>query len=282
MRDFRAHERRYFTSSHLTGIKYKGYNEDGAQELGTGGTVHRNIDITKPTIRTSMTSKHPTDPVPEQLYHILFTQSHLNHDVYGEVEKVRVCETYGDLSAAKAAAHRCLFDAGYQREWFSEYDVKPEDFPASLPRKAGLMVYALSPDRNEFRVSIATTTNTQRLEVGSDHKVEGELYHVLQTSINYERDEEGAARETIVEGSFRSYRKAVEFARTVLLSEGDGVTKASFPVYDEAGPGEGDCGWGENVIVRAAKENGVNFLVSVVKEQEMESVRLAEAALRLR
>lgn len=218
---------------------------------------------------------------PDSLYHIMVTQSHLNKDINSKVEKIRVCGTYTSLPAAKAAAHRCLFDAGYEQEWFSEFDAKPEQIPPHK-RKAGQIVYAVAPDGNTFNVSIATTPNLWQYEANKDGKVMLDLYHVLQTTVDYGRDEDGEERETNIEGSFESYEQAWKYAQGVLLCETDGITKSSFADYHEAALGERDCGYGENVIVHAVGQNGVNFLVSVVKAEEMEAVRLAEAAMRIR
>lgn len=218
---------------------------------------------------------------PENLYHIIVTQSHLNKDVNSTVEKIRICGTYTSLPAAKAAAHRCLFDAGYEQEWFSEFDVKPEQIPLRK-RKAGQIVYAVAPDGTTFDVRIATTRNLWQYEAQKDGKVMLDLYHVLRTTVDYGRDEDREERETNIEGSFESYEQAWNYAQEVLLSETDGVTRSSFADYHEAAPGERDCGYGENVIVHAVGQNSVNFLVSVVKAEEMEAVRLAEAAMRIR
>jgi len=221
----------------------------------------------------------------ENLYHIIFTSSHLAKlaDVNDLVEKVRVCGTYTALIAAKNAAHRVLFDAGYEKEWFTEYDTKEADFLAhGIKRSAGLAVLAKASDGTIFRVSIATTPNVQAFEDDEDHKIHKPLYHVVQTNVLYNEDDSGEARETNIEGSFLAYEQARKFAGEVLLDSECGVKKESFAEYCEAGPDETDCGYGENVVVHAVGQNGENILVSVLRGQEMESVRLAEAAMRIR
>lgn len=220
----------------------------------------------------------------ENLYHVLFSVSHIQKDINSEVEKVRVCGTYTALSAAKGAAYRTLFDAGYEREWFSEFDTKQDEFLAhGVKRRTGLCVLAKAADGTIFRVSVATSPNTQGFDGDDDdHKVHLDLYHVVQTDVLYSEDDSGEARESNVEGSFTSYEAAREFAAKVLLAPEDDVTKESFAQFDEAGPGEKDCGYGENVVVHAVGQNGENMLVSVLKGQEMESVRLAEASMRIR
>jgi hypothetical protein len=62
----------------------------------------------------------------ENLYHILLISSHLPKNPYGEGEKMRILRTYSSLNTAKRAAHSCLFEAGYEREWFPEYRTKTE------------------------------------------------------------------------------------------------------------------------------------------------------------
>jgi len=220
----------------------------------------------------------------ENLYHVLFSMTHIPKDVNSEVEKLRVCGTYVTLEAAKAAAHRTLFEAAYEREWFTEFYTTPEEFQQhKISKSAGLCVHAKSPDGAVFRVSVFTAPNTLNLK-GSDedHKIHQDLYHVVQTTVLYEVDDAGEARDTNVEGSFVAYEQARKFASQVLLAPEDGVTRDSYEQYDEAAPDEKDCGYGENVVVHAVGANGENLLVSVLKGQEMESVRLAEAAMRIR
>lgn len=224
-------------------------------------------------------------PRIENLYHVIYTTSHLSplEDVNDQVEKVRIGGTYTNLGAAKAAAHRTLFEAGYEKEWFVEYDTKQDEFVAhGIKRRSGLAVYAKAKDGTIFRVGIATTPNVHAFRDDEDHKIHRPLYHVVQTSVMYSEDDSGESRETNVEGSFLKYEDAKKFAGVVLLNEENGLTKASFAQYEEAGPDETDCGYGENVLVHAVGQNGENILVSVVRGQELESVRLAEASLRIR
>jgi len=214
----------------------------------------------------------------DYLYHIIFTVSHLSKDVNDRVEKVRVCGTYTNLGAAKAAAHRTLFEAGYEKEWFTEYDTKRADFIThGIKRRTGLAVQATAPDGTIFRVSIATTANVQGFRDDEDHKIHKPLYHVVQTNVNYGEDDSGEARDINVEGSFLVYEQAREFAAKVLLDPEAGVTKESFAEYDEAGPNEVDCGYGEDTVVHAVGQNGENFLVGILRGQD-----LAEEATRIR
>lgn len=223
-------------------------------------------------------------PDVENLYHILFTVSHIQKDPNGAIENIRVCGTFTDLKAAKAEAHKTLFEAGYEREWFTEYDTNQDEFAAHhIKRRTGLNVFAKASDGTIFRVSVATTPNVQGFKGDpEEHKVHLDLYHVVETVVLYDEDDSGEARESNVEGSFRTYEEARKFASEVLLAPESGVTKDSFDQYDEAEPDEKDCGYGENVVLHAVGANGENILVSVLKEQEMEAVRLSEAAMRIR
>jgi len=224
-------------------------------------------------------------PRIENLYHVIYTTSHLSQleDPNDQVEKVRIGGTYTNLGAAKAAAHKTLFDAGYQKEWFVEYDTQQQQFEAhGIKRRAGLAVYAKAKDGTVFRVGIATTPNVHAFRDDEDHKIHKPLYHVVQTSVLYGEDDSGESRETNVEGSYLQYEEAREFASKILLNADNGVTKESFAKYEEAGPNETDCGYGENVLVHAVGQNGENIIVMVLRGQELESVRLAEASLRIR
>ncbi|KFZ24146.1 hypothetical protein V502_01377 [Pseudogymnoascus sp. VKM F-4520 (FW-2644)] len=220
---------------------------------------------------------------PENLYHIFFITSHIQRDPNSEIEKIRIPGTYFSLEAAKAAAYGCLFDAGYEREWFSQY----EDNPTALVRyrihqRMGLVVVAVVPDETTFRVCISTTPNVGHLTTNNeDGRIAAELYYVVQTNVEYANDDEGQRRGINIEGIFMTYDKAQSFAHSVLLSEEDGITKESFAEYDEAGDNERDCGFGENVVIHAVGINGEHYLISVIKGQAMDSVELAEAAVRI-
>ena len=230
-------------------------------------------------------NSRPSDPpAPENLYYVIVTLSHLQHDVNEVMEQIRVCGTYTSLKGAKAAARSCLFDAGFAREWFHEYDVG-EDGTDEGPN--GQAVHAVAPDGTVFTVSVATAANTNKLRSDNDSDdglIERDLYHVLQTTVDHcSGSEDGGKRQTDVEGSFATFDEARRFAASVLLCPEDGITKDSFAEYSEAGPGEADCGYSEDVVVHAVgQQNGVNYLVRVVKTEELEAVRQAHAAARIR
>ncbi|KKK22690.1 hypothetical protein P175DRAFT_0527956 [Aspergillus ochraceoroseus IBT 24754] len=226
--------------------------------------------------------------ISDNLYHIILTTSHIQKNPNNVVEKVRVPGTYTSLMTAKAAAHSCLYEAGYERDWFEVYETKIEAIAGeaqrgNLPERRGLMVYAIAPDGTTFRVRINTTANDKNLTSDlPDGRISVPLYYVIQANVEYSGDEGSLVRDINVEGTFTSYDEAREFASGVLLSAEDGITKESFANYTEAAPSETDCGFGENVIVHAASEYGTNYMVTVIKNQELQAVKLAEAAMKIR
>ena len=215
----------------------------------------------------------------ETLFHVVITSSHFKHDVNSIVQGVRVCGTYTSLRAAKAAAHCALFDAGYELEWFTSFEAQHES--VIIGHDNGAMVQAVGPDGELFTVSIAVTTNLFNLKPNEAGKIQVPLYHVVQSIIHYSSDESGQTRDTSIQGSFQTYNEARKAGLALLLCEEDGIDKSEYAEYDEAAPGEADCGYGENVLVHAAGQNGENFLVSVLKGHELEAVRLREAASQI-
>ncbi|KAI9369703.1 hypothetical protein BJX61DRAFT_133938 [Aspergillus egyptiacus] len=229
---------------------------------------------------------------PPNLYHILLTTSHIQKNPNNVIEKLRIPGTYTSLASASAAAHSALYDAGYERDFFTHYETKADllakdDAGSANPNLAeqrGLVVYATANDGTRFRVRIDTTPNEKRLTSElADGRVPVPLYYVVQADVEYTGggDEGSLVREMSVQGVFERYEQARAFAGWVLLSEEDGVTKESFAEYTEAAQGETDCGYGDNVIVHAATDYGTNYLVSVIKTQELQAVKVAEAAMRI-
>ena len=168
----------------------------------------------------------------------MIAQSLLKKDPNDAIPAPRICGTYTSLSTAKAVAHRAIFDAGYLRECFTEFDVREADIPEAK-RGKGLAVYAVSNDGTESQVSIATIPNLNGFDGGNDDRLQGELWHVVQVSVDYERDESGEARETNVKGTFRTFAEAWKAAKECLLNDEDGIKKASYADYIEAAQGEG-------------------------------------------
>ena len=221
----------------------------------------------------------------EPLYHILLVISNIKHDPNSEVQKVRVCGTYLDLDRAKAEAHRVLFEAGYEREWFTTFDAQRNSDPTTWTHGDGVMVYAVAPEGEVFIVSLDTTANVNKWKCSSedDGRIARPLFHVLETAIYYDKDESGESRKTHVLSSHEKYDEARKAASTALLSAEDGITKKSsrWAEYDSLPLKETDWEFGENVVVHAVGQGGENVILSVVEAQESETVRM-EAAMRIR
>jgi len=197
-------------------------------------------------------------------------------------EKIRITGTYTSVAKAKEAAHRCLFDSGYEREWFSTFETKPETLEGFGPYEGtGLTVYAVAEDGTVFRVRIFTSPNVLHLTTDNeDGRISTPLFYVVQTTVPYCSHERKPAHDTNVEGVFKSYAEARKLASTVLLSKEEGITPSSYEDYCEAGPDESDCEFGDNVIVHAVGKSDENYFVSVIGCQVLESVKLAEASFK--
>jgi hypothetical protein len=225
---------------------------------------------------------HPENNGIPQLFHVLFITYHLQKDTNAVIQKLRVTGSYTSLAAAKTAAYSCLFDAGYEKEWFSQYEVHHDS-------NDGKIISATSPDGTTFSVQILNSVLDDDEPQGTsklwnytveehDQRISTELYYVIHVKTHYDDEQ---LREINIEGTFITYTAAREYAKGVLLNPSDSIDTKSYAQYDEAGADQRDCGFGANVIVHAVGVNGENFLVSVVKSQTMESVRLAEAAMRI-
>ena len=241
-------------------------------------------DHSDPMIHAAMTTTSEPTAVSKGrtglLFHVVLTSSHFHKDVNSTVQAVRVCGTYTSLRAATIFAHRCLFDAGYEAEWFASFTSRKSTNHEAPEDEA--VVCTTGPDGEEFTVSIKSDANLFNLQPGIAERVETPLYHVIETLVHYLEDQSGQTRETRVKASFPSYDDARKYALTSVMINEDLSYKTEFEVYEEAQPGEVDCGYGENVIVHAVGQDGMNFLVSVLKGQEMEVDRVTEAAMRMR
>ncbi|KAJ5152551.1 hypothetical protein N7492_009831 [Penicillium capsulatum] len=226
---------------------------------------------------------HEDRPEPSLIYHVILMTSQSKETSRGQIAKVQVLGTYTSVRKAKNAAHSCLFDGGYEREWFPTFETNPAVLEKLAALKGtGLVLYALALDGTEFRVHISTSPNSLCLtSYNEDGRVSASLYYVVQITVPYCSHERKPVYEANIEGVFKTYAEARKSASTLLLSEEDGITASSYQEYTEADANERDCEYGENVIVHAASENGENYFISVIKCQELESVRLAEASFRI-
>ncbi|OCK85857.1 hypothetical protein K432DRAFT_285901 [Lepidopterella palustris CBS 459.81] len=197
----------------------------------------------------------------DMLYHIKRTMVDIKNDATGALQKVDILGTFTDLSKAKAAAKNALFAEGYEKEWFTEFEVKDG---AEWKHPDGTFVYAKAPDGETFTVALETTPNTLALMGDADGKVvEKQLFHVLQTTIHYNVDRSGANRETSLEGTYTTFEDAKNAAMGCLLDED--VRKESFVEYDEY-DGQEDWAFGEDTMVHAVGVGGENYLVAIIRK----------------
>ncbi|KAF2118608.1 hypothetical protein BDV96DRAFT_570264 [Lophiotrema nucula] len=178
------------------------------------------------------------------------------------VYTVTLPATFTNLKSAKEFASRLLEREGYDPDFFAVYAVN--DDPADWTHGDGVVVYAEGPEKEVFTVEIETTQNTLALgvdDVNPEGRVQRQLYHVLQTMIEYNEDRSGGKRYAVVEATLKSHKDAMERALNVLL-DGKEVTKDDFAEYDEFKNGEGP--FGSDAVVHAVKEGGQNILTSVV------------------
>jgi len=202
--------------------------------------------------------------ISEALFHIKRTLINLKKDPAGAAQEVDIKGTYTDLRGAKAAAKKILFDEGYEREFFSTYEVKGHNGEA-WEHGDECQVYAVAPESGIFRVEIQTAENKLGFVGGADGKVGQELYHVLQTTIHYNLDRSGAKRDTTIEDTLDTAEQARQRALTVLLDED--ISKENFERYDE-NTGQEDWPFDEDTVVHAVGQGGENYLVQVIKEEE--------------
>jgi len=226
---------------------------------------------------------HKNQLEPDLVYHVMLMTSQSKESSSGRTEKVQILGTYTSVGKAKNAAHSCLFDGGYEREWFPTFETDPaalEELAAS--KGTALALHAIASDGTVFRVRISTTPNSLHLTTDNeDGRITTPLYYAVQTNVPYCSHERKPAYDTHIEGTFRTYAEARKFASILLLSEEDGITTSSYAEYSEVGPNETDCEYGENVVVHATGANEENYFVSVIACQELESVKLAEASFRM-
>lgn len=171
--------------------------------------------------------------------------------------------TFTDLKAAKIKARTVLAEEGYEKEYFSIYDLN--DDSKEWKYGDGVIVYAEGLAKEVLKVEIDTVPDTLGLQADSTGCVKAPLYHVLQTIIEYNNDRSGSQRYSIIEGTHTNPNIARKEALKVLLD--NNVTKEDFVVYEEyLGHTEGP--YGENVLVHAVKEGGCNLLVSVISDHK--------------
>ena len=179
----------------------------------------------------------------------------------GDSFNVSLPATFTDLKSAKQAAVSELIQESYEPEFFPRYVVNKGQ--SNWTYGDGVMIFAEGPAGEIFKVEIETVPNAAGFEADDTGRVRRPLHHILQTVIHYDRDETGAQRDSMIEGTYSLRETAQTQAMKVLLN--DSVRKEDFAEYDEySGGTEGP--FGADVVVHAVRNNGENILVSVVSD----------------
>ncbi|KAI1182375.1 hypothetical protein F5B17DRAFT_420712 [Nemania serpens] len=177
--------------------------------------------------------------------------------------KISLPATFTDLKAAKAAARGLLKEEGYNTELLPVYKVN--DGASNWQYGDGVLVHAEVPGEAEFEVAIETVQNTVGAKSDSSGRVTTPLFYIVQTMIDYNNERSGRKRQYVVEGAYAEQKVAREQALKILLDED--TKKEDFAEYDEHGA-EGDWAFGEEVVVHAVDDRGMNILVSVIQGGE--------------
>ncbi|PYH95695.1 hypothetical protein BO71DRAFT_440115 [Aspergillus ellipticus CBS 707.79] len=209
------------------------------------------------------------EPTIDQLYHLILLTSATSkdpHPHHHRISRTRILGTYISLHTAQAAAHSCLFDAGYARDFFTRYetDASPEPSQKSdgQGQGQGLAVFAQAADGTTFRVYVQTTSNSlpqlqqhSAWEVLGDGRVPVYLYYVVQSTVT------GDNWGVNVLALFLTYQAAREYAEWVLLSGKDRIMKESYVDYVLAVPGEraSEFEGDGDVVVHATGLQGEEF-----------------------
>jgi len=197
----------------------------------------------------------------ENVYHVMVTSINLKKDAAGSAQDVSIRGTYTSLASAKKASLSTLQNLGYEKDFFTTYDVRSE-YSGDWPHGDGVQVYAAVPGSDILTVEIQTTPNKLDFTGDEKGKVAEQLWYVLQTIIHYNLDASGAKRDSVIEGMYEATEQAKQAALTVLLD--NDVSKEDFAEYDEF-HGQNDWPYGETVVVHAVGQTGENFLVRVVQ-----------------
>jgi len=122
-------------------------------------------------------TKEISNNVSEFLYHVKATMIDFAGDNSGATRGTNIMGTYIDLPTAKAAACSTLFDHGYRKDDFVEYEVKDNSNNEEWKYGDGVIAFAQTPAGHEFKVSIDTKPNSLGLKGNSEGKVDGPLYY---------------------------------------------------------------------------------------------------------
>jgi len=197
--------------------------------------------------------------VPD-LYHIKRTTT--NPSTAPPSFHTEICGTYTSLPTAQTAGLRRLQDEGYPRSSFTEFSENDPNSPRpSWPYGEDILVHARR-DNEIHEVAIETTPNS--LGVRSrpgEGRVEESLFYVVQTIEN----PDGKVKKTSIRGIHLSRQAAVTSARHELLSHD--MKMDGYQEYEEVGGVGHDLeDGGDQVVVRATRQDGERYIISVMHE----------------
>jgi hypothetical protein len=201
--------------------------------------------------------------IPELLYHVTLTVVDYHTDESGATRSTYPLGTFGSLKAAKSFAETGLEGLGYQKDDFDQFSARPQ-MHDPWTHGDGTIVYARAPAGQVFVVGIDTTQNTERLPLAGDGKTlvlpdgSNVLHYVMQTTINYNEDRTGSKQRTDIEGVHVHRTDAQIAARRTLDAQ-------EFTDYRERASDDPEEDWpyGEDTIIHAVADNGMNCTVSV-------------------
>lgn len=169
--------------------------------------------------------------------------------------------TFTDLQAAKKEAKNILGKEGYDPEFFTVYDVQRE--AKNWKYSDGVVVYAEGSPGEVFIIEIDTVPNMLEHSVDGTSRIQQPLYHVLQTTIEYNNNCPGFERYDILKGAFATRERAKQYALQELLDAG--VEKKVFVEHEKYTDGT-ESRFGPDVIAHAIKEGGQTVLISVISD----------------
>ncbi|KAK8038439.1 hypothetical protein PG993_006850 [Apiospora rasikravindrae] len=203
--------------------------------------------------------------VPELLFHtVLHCFDPANPE---NPQLVFPLATHTALATAKDFARHALQSLGYGPEDFQILEVRTPE-TQTWAHGDGVLAWARAPNDWEISICLDTKPNAEKLRAtndGADQAVlptkELQLHYVVQTTIDLNQDGP-RMQHSEIEGVFARRAAALKAARQQLaaLSEND-----EFAQYESRENLEPTTDWpyGEDVVVHAISQTGVNHYISV-------------------